>query len=118
MRESMFDLNLRRIGFVDEAANVYWLYDKDDVLLYVGSTTSLRTRLHHHYNKASWYQRANRLETRVCENRAEALDIEREAIRRLAPMFNRQGQFNRLDRPTHDSRGRLKENRQWRLDLD
>jgi excinuclease UvrABC nuclease subunit len=115
MRESMFDLNLKRIGFVSEAANVYWLYDKDDVLIYVGSTISLRARLRHHRQNTHWFRKANRLKTDFFETREKAIVVEKEAIREEAPIHNYQGQASVLDCPTYASFGRLKERVQERL---
>jgi excinuclease UvrABC nuclease subunit len=110
----LFDLRLKRIGFVGEVAYVYWLYNSDDVLLYVGSTTSLRTRLRHHYRNQVWFRWVTRLDTKLYETRAEAYEIEKEAIRRDAPRFNIQGQ-PRCKAHRFDSLRRRKDRGQSRL---
>jgi excinuclease UvrABC nuclease subunit len=91
MSGSLFDSKLKRMGFVGEAANVYWLYDKDDTLLYVGSTVSLRIRVRSH-SKIHWWPSVKRLEIKVCETVEEAREVEKEAIWLDRPRENIVGQ--------------------------
>ena len=112
MNGSLFESKLKRIGYMGECAYVYRFYNANDVLLYVGSTSSLRKRIHEHYRDNPWFRWVARGEWEHCETRAKASEIEMEAIREERPKYNKLGQ---LDGPTYDSLGRLKERLQARL---
>lgn len=63
---------------------VYRLYDTDEQLIYVGSTTNIRTRLGAHKSKGF-----ARYETVECETRDEALTLEAQIIGQERPLLNK-----------------------------
>ncbi|QGJ87583.1 G-I-Y-Y-I-G endonuclease [Gordonia phage Faith5x5] len=70
---------------------VYRIYDEDGVLLYVGSTNSVRTRLNDHFiQKAPWFRFAHRVEMEQYATRYEAREAERAAILTEGPIGNTQ----------------------------
>ncbi len=74
----------------------YALYDADGRLLYVGKTLRARSRVRTHLRGAGsgtfpgWSRQVARAEVRPAASELEALLVEAELIRRLAPPFNRQ----------------------------
>ena len=67
------------------------LYDifVDDELVYVGMTTSPKTRMVSHYNRGVVPRRAKLKVVRWFDDRKEAFDAERARIRELLPKRNR-----------------------------
>ena len=80
---------------MSEPTALYRLYASSDVLLYVGVTKNLRTRLRGHARKAWWPQVA-RQEIAWHETRDVALRIEAEIIKSEKPLHNRCFQVGRL----------------------
>lgn len=81
-------------------AAVYYCFDAEDRLLYVGCTglaVKERMRLHgvkHKREKCSpWVERVARVEEHRYRTRAEALAVERATIRRLAPEGNTRSKY-------------------------
>lgn len=71
----------------DRAHTLYRLFDSEDNLLYVGVTFMLGNRLYEH-SKKHWWPDVARRELVMFENRREALEAEREAIRTEDPRHN------------------------------
>lgn len=67
---------------------VYWFYDKDGRLLYVGVTNSFQERIMQHKQKSPWFASVYRQKTRLFPNRAVALAAEKRAIVNDKPMHN------------------------------
>ncbi len=67
---------------------VYFYYDDDDRLLYVGFTSRGHQRAKQHKTLATWWPLAARAEFEHYENEEDALVAERTAIAELHPRFN------------------------------
>ncbi len=70
---------------------VYWLYDVTGTLLYVGHTKGSTVRWEMHTYKSAWWPEVRRRDVRWYGKQAEALTVEREAIRVEDPLHNVQG---------------------------
>lgn len=78
---------------------VYFLYDSDKNLLYIGKTTSLRTRLSHHFSKETdyeWKQTVDKENIIVfkCENGCDLDVYETYFINKYYPKYNKDKVFN------------------------
>ena len=69
---------------------LYRFYDRTDVLLYVGITADLPTRLRHHGKHKNWSHQVSYVRVEQMPGRRAALDAEREAIKNEKPLFNDQ----------------------------
>ncbi len=67
---------------------LYWHFDADGVLLYIGVTEALVGRGKSHARSSSWAEFAVRAEVRWFPSRQEAERAEREAIEAERPLFN------------------------------
>lgn len=67
---------------------VYFYYDEDDRLLYVGFTSRGPQRQKQHKTLAVWWPLVARAEFEHYENEEDALEAERTAIAELRPRFN------------------------------
>lgn len=74
-----------------EGPNVlYRHFDADGVLLYVGVSVKVLTRVNQHRG-SDWFKRIAKITLEHHESRKSALDAERLAISNEGPLFNRQG---------------------------
>lgn len=73
----------------DETALYYW-YDTDHRLLYIGITNDLFTRQTMHAKRSAWTVFADHCKVEHYRFRSEAVAAEREAVRTLMPVFNRE----------------------------
>jgi predicted GIY-YIG superfamily endonuclease len=71
------------------ATALYRFYDGDRRLLYVGITGQPRERWVAHRRKAVWWDLAAFVSVEIVPTSWQALDIERAAIRRERPLFNK-----------------------------
>jgi hypothetical protein len=77
-------------GWFGKPSLVYLIFDKDDRLLYIGSTMDLAGRMERHRLKAVWWPQMARVETEGGFSwRAPAYERERELIHALKPLYNR-----------------------------
>lgn len=67
---------------------LYRFYDRSQVLLYVGITVSLPTRLTSHRTKKPWWTLIHHVDVEHFATRDEALAAERTAIRAEKPLYN------------------------------
>lgn len=67
---------------------VYYIYDADDWLLYIGCSANVEQRLRSHRSSKPWRKHIDHVTTSKPMAEADALAFESEEIRRLAPMFN------------------------------
>lgn len=68
---------------------VYVYYGADDTPLYVGQTTDLFAREHHHRSKSPWWGEVSYREVvSMHDERADGLYAEAEEIRRIQPRYN------------------------------
>ncbi len=81
---------------------VYRLYDRADLLLYVGITDNWERRRKHHAVVQPWFPLVDRVETETVESREAALLRERDLVRSLAPVHNRQLQLREPYHPVDD----------------
>lgn len=70
---------------------VYRFYDKDGVLLYVGVSLSLLSRISAHRHQAAWFPLAAHVEIEHFPTRRAALAQELAYIQNLDPVFNLNG---------------------------
>lgn len=70
---------------------LYRLYDEADVLLYVGVTDNLHSRMQMHGSSSPWFGDVARTETDEHASRAGALAAEAQAIANDRPLHNRRG---------------------------
>lgn len=80
-------------AFADEV--VYYCYDKDDVLLYIGRTTRLKKRMGQHSRESGWWPNVDRLEFEGPLSGPIAHVAEWMQIGRLAPLHNKVGNRRR-----------------------
>lgn len=85
------------VRLLPDTCGTYALYDADGRLLYVGKAQSLSSRVRTHLRGQrpgnhfhGWTRQIARAEARVAASNLEAVLVEAELIRRLAPPFNRQ----------------------------
>jgi hypothetical protein len=69
---------------------LYFHYDLDDVLLYIGITDQPVQRGKEHAADSEWVRFAHRMEARWYDSRPAALEAERVAVESREPVFNRQ----------------------------
>lgn len=81
-------VRLRAVVPQEQQCHVYRYYDADDVLLYVGMTSSPEKRNRSHAEKSVWFRFAARGEVTPCPTRAHAEEDERDQILNLQPLFN------------------------------
>lgn len=74
----------------DRPCVVYRLYDHADTLLYVGITDNWEQRRKHHAAVQPWFPLVSRIETEAATSRPDALSRERDLVRSLDPVYNRQ----------------------------
>jgi hypothetical protein len=67
---------------------LYRFYDRSDVLLYVGITVDLPTRMGNHQTDKPWWADVARMTVEHHASRADVLDAERQAIRDEKPLYN------------------------------
>lgn len=84
---------------------VYKLYDAAGVLLYVGVTDNWERRRKHHAVVQPWFPLVSRVETEAAPSRDDALLRERELVRSLDPLYNRQLRLREPYRPVDDMDG-------------
>lgn len=73
----------------EKPTDVYWVYDAEDRLLYVGMSYQLEQRLLSHHKNKDWWPRAARIETETFPNRPLAREREWDAIWNDKPLFNK-----------------------------
>lgn len=78
-----------RGGTSGGAASVYYFYDRQGNLLYVGMTQDIRRRWAQHAEDKSWWHLVARKEYVTYSTREEAARVEAHQIRTQRPMFNR-----------------------------
>jgi hypothetical protein len=66
---------------------VYFHYDKDGILLYVGMSSTFLSRQARH-KSSHWFEEISTITIKHFETRAEALDAEKLAIASLHPKYN------------------------------
>lgn len=71
-----------------ETHTTYYMWNEDDVLLYVGVAVRLRDRMKQHYKEKSWIQEVAHITTNDHSTRGAALKEEATAIRELEPTYN------------------------------
>jgi predicted GIY-YIG superfamily endonuclease len=69
---------------------LYRFYDRTDVLLYVGITMNLPTRMFKHKGTKPWWTSIADIQVEHFATRGEALTAERKAIREERPLYNEQ----------------------------
>jgi len=67
---------------------VYRWFDAEDILLYVGMSDDLATRIYGHSNNSPWMRVVARMSVTRYTTRQEALAAEERAIRKEKPIFN------------------------------
>lgn len=67
---------------------LYRLLDANDVLLYVGITNNLRTRLRSHRQEKPWWGEVNRVLVTAYWSRGQALAVEKHIIENDSPTYN------------------------------
>lgn len=72
----------------ETACFIYRHFDAAGALLYIGISLSAVQRLAQHRDKP-WFDRIATVTVEPCENRADALARERDAIREERPLFNK-----------------------------
>ena len=78
---------------------VYRFFDEDSVLLYVGFTTDLGTRITAHGRQKAWWPEVRSVQVERYNSRPDGLRAERVAILREQPVHN-QARYETLDGKT------------------
>jgi predicted GIY-YIG superfamily endonuclease len=79
----------RRAEIRRAAHDVYWLFDAEDRVLYIGCTQNLVQRLEQHSTQKDWWSRVSRVEAVGYPDRASAHSAESAAIYAERPIFNK-----------------------------
>lgn len=101
---------------------VYRAYDADGRLLYIGHTKNTERRWDGHKKTAMWRSYCFKIITKEYVSKAEAVAVEKRAIRMLAPLYNSQNNKKRWDKRKYERsakvrpRGRPETVRRWRRD--
>ena len=74
----------------DQPHDVYWLYDAEGRVLYIGCTRQLTRRLTEHSKHQEWWPRIARIEVEGYADKPAAIKAERHAIYTERPIFNKQ----------------------------
>jgi len=85
---------------LERPASIYRYFDRDDILLYVGSTRAGLARNQHHSIHQFWWPLVSRQEVEHFPTQAEARERERALISELRPAFNQRhnpGPSERVD---------------------
>lgn len=69
--------------------DVYWLYDSEDRVLYIGLTRQIEERLIQHSKDKGWWEQISRVEVQAHPSRRAAFEAERDAIYAERPIFNK-----------------------------
>ena len=72
------------------SCDLYRLYDAEDQLLYIGISWSAIARMSQHKAEKPWFGDVARIEVTKCSSRAEATNLERQAIQAERPLHNKQ----------------------------
>lgn len=72
----------RRINFI------YRQFDANNVLLYVGVTKKLSSRMHSHLRRSKWRKEITKIELAMFQSREEVYAAERQAIKNEHPKYN------------------------------
>ena len=72
-----------------EPTHVYYFFDRQGNLLYVGITNNLRRRWEQHAEDKPWWHLVARKESCLYSSRQEAEKVEAHQIRTHRPLFNR-----------------------------
>jgi predicted GIY-YIG superfamily endonuclease len=70
---------------------VYWLFNADDEVIYIGRSTTMATRLSGHESRTGWWSEVERIEVEHHDSLASASAREVELIRSLTPKHNTLG---------------------------
>ena len=93
-------LNKKSIISFSNTHGVYLFYDAEDILLYVGKSKTVRTRIRSHFaarNERWMTKRIHRIEVRETAGELGALLLESQFIKELRPMYNvRSRQLRRI----------------------
>lgn len=82
-------MSLGEQGWADDKPHdVYWVYDRDDRVLYIGCSRQLEERLEQH-KKKEWWHRVAWVEVETFGDRHSALEAEKAAIFAERPPFNK-----------------------------
>jgi len=73
---------------INQPANLYRHYDKDDTLLYIGISVSAISRFQQHILNSKWADASVKMTTERFNSRREALQAEKKAIKQEKPLFN------------------------------
>lgn len=76
---------------MNSSCAVYRHFDQGGNLLYVGMSGSVFRRLQSHIHQSHWAGQVARIEIQHCASRAEAAEVERQAIRTERPAHNVNG---------------------------
>ena len=83
---------------------LYRHFGKDNVLLYVGISIAVASRLSQHRKHSKWFDELTRVDIEWYASRPEALKAERTAIQNENPIFNKQWNRNNLPSTPLDAR--------------
>lgn len=67
---------------------VYYFYDADDIVIYIGRSYTLFNRMRGHYHGATWFDQARTIKIVPFKNRFDCEMHEEMEIVRLKPRFN------------------------------
>ena len=70
--------------------SLYRMYDKDDVLLYVGMSWSPPARFRHHANNSLWFSDVVKISIRRFASDSECKEAESYAIQDERPLHNKE----------------------------
>lgn len=71
-------------------STVYRCFDKNGILLYVGSTINIQTRLERHKHKSLWYRKVETIKLKHFANKQKAYAEEIRACMEESPKLNKQ----------------------------
>ncbi len=81
---------VKEAKYKNEKHVVYYHYNSEGTLLYIGACLNIFHRMANHMAGAKWFDDVSRIEIKHFSNKADAYKAEKEAILSLNPLHNKQ----------------------------
>lgn len=117
------ELEIKEIDFdfISKDAGIYFIFDKNKDIIYIGQSSSIKSRFNNHYNSSRWFVFiAYYYSIFLINNSNKRLLLETELIKKYNPICNNNSEvwIKRYinDIPKEDISGWKKSNNDWGLD--
>jgi len=100
-----------------EDTSLYRVYNKKNVLLYVGISKSIMNRLSQHRRDKPWWVEVSTIRVQHFSSRVKAEDLEQKAIKKEKPLYNKDYMLLHLNAERSRSHAKLIANAVMKLQL-